>query len=42
MPIIDWFTAAHGQGWIGGDRVHLGAVGYQARADLVASAVRPR
>jgi lysophospholipase L1-like esterase len=42
VGVIDWHSAADGQHWMGGDRVHLTNSGYQARADLLAATVRPR
>ncbi len=41
VNVIDWYSASGGQGWIGGDLIHLTSVGYQARADLVARTVHP-
>jgi hypothetical protein len=41
VQVIDWASASAGRGWTGADLVHLTPAGYQARADLLATAVRP-
>jgi len=39
VAVIDWHGVSEHQAWTGGDRIHLTAVGYQARADLLANSL---